>query len=83
MQNTTTQNNRLPFSCRMLCVSLAGATLLLTLIFALFYMNYLSIQAAAWSAVGVFFLAAAYESFLLSAVARYMLNSVGNNLEES
>ena len=83
MQNTTTQNSRLPFNCRMLCVSLGGASIMLTLIFSLYYVDYISAEVAIWAAVGVFVMAAIYESFLLSLIARYMLNSVNKNPEES
>ena len=79
MRNTTASNAKLPFSCRMLCVSLVGATILLVLIASLYYLDYLSIEAAAWAAVGVFFAAAIYETFLLSMVARYMLNKFDKN----
>lgn len=83
MQNTTTQNSKLPFKCRMLCVSLAGASLILTLIFLLHYMNYLSTETAIWAAAGVFIVAAIYESFLVSIVTRHMINRLNENTKES
>ena len=83
MQKETARNNRLPFSCPMLCVSLAGATLLLALIFLLDYLDYISTEAAIWAAVGVFVAAAVYEIFLLSLVVKHMLNSVNEIPKES
>ena len=83
MQNTTTQNSKLPFSCRMLCVSLGGASIMLTLIFSLYYVDYISTEVAAWATVGVFVMAAVYESFLLSLVAMYMLKRLKEDAEVS
>jgi len=83
MQNATIQNTKLPFRCRMLCVSLAIASIMLTIIFSLYYVDYISTEVAIWSTVAVFVVAAIYESFLLSLVARYMLNSVYEHPEES
>ena len=79
----TAQSRKLPFKCRMLCVSLATASLLLVIIFSLYYVDYISTEVAIWATVAVFVVAAIYESFLLSLVARYMLNSVNENSEES
>jgi len=79
MYNATPENRKLPFNCRVLCFSLGGATLLLTLVFSLHYLGYISIEAAIWAAVGVFVAAAAYESFLMSLIARHMLSSVNRN----
>ncbi len=83
MQNITTQSSKLPFKCRMVCVSLIGGTLILMLIIFLYYMDFISPEAALWAAAGVFVMAAIYESFLLSLIAKYMLNSVNKNPEES
>lgn len=83
MQNTTTQNSKLPFRCRMLCVSLVVGSLMLALIILLHYMGYISGEAALWAAAGVLVMAAIYESFLLFLITRYMLNSVNENSEES
>ena len=71
MQNITTQNSKLPFRCRMLCVSLVGGSLILTLVFLAYYMGYISIEAAVWAAASVTVVAAIYESFLLFLIARY------------
>ena len=83
MQNTTIQNSKLPFKCRVLCVSLAGASLMLILDFSLYYIGYISTEAAIWAAIGVFVVAAIYESFLLSLVAIYMLKRLKEDAEES
>ena len=73
MQNATTQNSKLPFKCRMLCVSLVGGSLMLVLVFLLYYMEYISIEVAGWAAAGIFVAAAIYETFLLTLVTRHML----------
>lgn len=83
MQNTATQSSNLPFGGRMLCVSVVGGSLLLMLIISLYYMDYISSEAALWAAAGVFVMAAIYESFLLFLITRYMLNKVNENSEES
>lgn len=82
MQNATTQNSKLPFKCRMLVVSLASASLMLIIILLLSYTAYISTEVAIWAAVGVFFAAAIYESFLFSLITRHMLNTVNKNSEE-
>lgn len=79
MQNSTRKNSTLPFSCPMLCVSLVGATVLLLVIFLLYYAAYISMEVAIWASVAVFVAAAFYELFLLSLVARFMLKSVHKN----
>lgn len=79
MQDSTYKNSRLPFSCPMLCVSLAGATALLLIIFLLYYATYIPMEVAIWASLGVFVIAAFYELFLLSLVARFMLKSVHKN----
>jgi hypothetical protein len=83
MQNIATQSSKLPFNCRMLCVSLAVASFLLAIIISLYYLNYISTEIAMWATVSVFVAAAIYESFLLSLVARYMFKSANESLEES
>lgn len=83
MQHCADQNRKLPFKCRMLCVSLAIASICLTAIILLFSMNYISTDVAIWATVGVFVAAAIYESFLLSLVVRHMLKSIDNNPEGS
>ena len=69
-------NNKLPFKCRALCISLAGASFMLTLDFVLHYIGYISAETAMWTAAGIFLVAAIYESFLLSLVVKYMFNSL-------
>ncbi len=69
-------NNKLPFKCRALCVSLAGASLMLIFDFLLHYIGYISTETAMWTAAGIFLVAATYESFLLSLIVKYMLNSL-------
>lgn len=81
MQNTTTKNAKLPFKCRMLVVSLGGASLMLALIFLLSYADYISTEVAIWAAVCVFIMAAIYESFLFSLITRHMLNGIKENPE--
>lgn len=77
------QNNNLPFKCRVLCVSLAGASLMLILDFLLHYVGYISTKAAMWAAAGIFLVAAIYESFLLSLVVKYMFNSLKKDTEKA
>ncbi len=76
MDYTTTQKSKLPFKCRALCVSLAGASALLIVDYLLYYIGYISAEAAIWVAIGVFVLAAIYESFLLSLIAKHMLKQI-------
>jgi len=76
VQNTTIESGELPFKCRMLCVSLVVGTLAVAVIFLLFYVGLMPIDAAIWAAMGVFFAAAFYESFLLSLIVRHMLKGV-------
>jgi len=75
MQNTTIKNNKPPFNCYMLCVSLIGASVLLILIFLLYFMDLISTEVAIWSSMSVFFLAAFYEMFLVSLVTLHSLKS--------
>jgi len=82
MQNATTRNSNLPFKCRMLCVSLAGGSLMLVLVFLLYYMGYISIEVAGWAAAGIFVAAAIYESFLLTLITRHMLKWGNDNSAE-
>ncbi len=74
MQDTTTQNKKLPYSCIVLCVSLGGASLMLVLIYSLYSMGYFSAETAIWAAISVFIVAATYESFLVSIMTRHMIN---------
>ncbi len=79
VQPTATEKKALPFKCRMLCISLAGASLLLVLIFLLYYMGYISTVIAIWAAAGIFIVAAIYESYLLSVVTRCMLKRLNDD----
>lgn len=83
MQNTTIQRSKLPFKCRVLCVSLVGGSLMLIVDYSLYYMGYISTEAALWAAAGIFVIAAIYESFLLSLVAIHMLNRLKEDAKES
>jgi len=83
MQNTTAQISKLPFGCRMLCVSFVGGSLLIALIILLYYLGYISSLVALWAAAIVFVLAALYETFLFFLITRHMLNRVSENSEES
>ena len=79
MQNTYTDKSQLPFKCRMLCVSLIGGSLTLVFIFSIYYMGYISIEAAIWVSMGFFILLAIYESFLLSLVTKHMIKETNKN----
>ena len=83
MQNDAAKNSKLPFRCPILCVSLVGGSLLLALIYIVYYMGYISTDAALWAAAGVFIVAVLYESFLLSLITRHMINRVNENTGES
>ena len=83
MQSAMVKNSKLPFKCRMVCVSLVGGSLALALIYILYYMGYISTEAALWATAGVFIVVALYEAFLLSLITRHMLNSLNENSEES
>ena len=77
MQNT--DKSQLPFKCRMLCVSLIGGSLTLVFIFSIYYMGYISIEAAIWVSMGFFIILAIYESFLLSLVTKHMIKETNKN----
>ncbi len=79
MQSPASHRSKLPFKSRMLVVSLACASLLLTLILLLFHANYISTELAIWASIGVFIGAALYESFLFSLITRHMLNKINKN----
>ena len=83
MQSTAAKNSTLPFRCRMVCVSLVGGTLLIALIYSIYYFGYISIETAVWAWGGVFIAAAIYETFLMSLITRHMLNSISENSEKS
>ena len=83
MQGAADNNSKLPFKCRMTCLSLVGGSLVLAIIYIVFYMGYISAVAALWAAGGVFVLAALYESCLLSLIARQMLNKLNKNSDTS
>lgn len=78
MQNYTAHRHKLPFKSRLLSLSLAGATLLLIIIYLLRRMDYLSTEVAIWAAVGVFIAAAIYESFMFSLITRHMMKGLNN-----
>lgn len=77
MQNTTTHNSKLLFSYPVLWVSLtslaslAVALFILTPIFLLYYMSYISIEVTVWVTLGVFVVAVIYDYFLLCLIKRY------------
>jgi len=66
----------------MVCVSLVGGTLLIALIYIIYYLGYITIEAAMWAAGGVFVAAAIYETFLMSLITRHMLKSVNGMSEK-
>lgn len=76
MQHTVMQRKRLPFKTSALVVSLCGASILLALDVYLYYIDYISAEVAMWAATGIFVVAASYESFLLSLVAKFMFKSL-------
>ena len=71
MQNITIQNSKRPFRCCLLCLSLVGGSLILSLIFIVYYIGYISIEAAVLSAISVTVTAAIYEIILLFQITRY------------
>lgn len=74
MQNTTTQNSKLPFSCSILCVSLASlaiVVLILTPVLSLYRMGYISTEVTVWVATGIFVVAAIFGSYMLFLITRY------------
>ena len=79
MKNTCTDNSQLPFKCRMVCVSLIGGSMALVFIFLIYYMGYISIEAAIWISMGLFIILAFYESLLLSFITRHMIKGINNN----
>jgi len=76
MQDLPLERRKLPYSCPVLCVSLGGASLLLLLIYLCFGLGYLSAETAIWLAIGVFVLAAAYESSLVFIMTRHMIGKI-------
>ena len=76
MQAVAAGNSKLPFKCRMVCISLIVGSLMLVLVYIVYYLGLISTETAIWAAAIVFILAALYESFLLSLITRHMLNSV-------
>jgi len=79
MKNTCTNNSQLPFKCCMVCVSLIGGSMALVFIFLIYYMGYISTEAAIWVSMGLFIILAFYESFLLSSITRHMIKGINNN----
>ncbi len=82
MEDMCTKNGKLPFKCRALCISLAGASALLIIDFILYYQNYISTESAIWIATAIFVLAAIYESFLLSVITRHMIKRLNQDANE-
>lgn len=82
MEDRHPKNCKLPFKCRALCISLAGASILLILDFILYYQDYISTESAIWVATAIFVLAALYESFLLSVITKHMINRLKHNVNE-
>jgi biotin transporter BioY len=80
LQNTTPGRHGLPYKSCMLCVSLVVGTTAIAFIYLLFSAGYISIDAAIWTAIGVFIAAAIYESVLLSLIVKHMLNRVRENV---
>ena len=79
MKDTCSKNIKLPFKCRMLCVSLIGGSLVLAFIFLIFYLGYISIETAIWVSMGVFIILAIYESILLSLITGNMIKRLNKN----
>lgn len=71
------KQDSLPFKSRMLALSLAVASLLLGILYVLARTGYLAAETAIWAAVGVFVIAAIYESYLFSLVTRHMMQKLG------
>ncbi len=79
MEDTCSKNIKLPFKCRMLCVSLIGGSLVLAFIFLIYYLGYISIETAIWVSMGIFITLAIYESILLSLITVNMIKRLNNN----
>jgi len=79
MKNTCTDNSQLPFKCSMACVSLIGGSMALVIIFSIYYLGYISTEAAIWISMVVFIMLAIYESFLVSSITRHMIKGINNN----
>jgi len=73
----TAAPRQLPFRWGLVCLSLVVGSLLLVLLFVLYAQGYLSIEAAAWIAFGIFAGAALYETLLLSLITRHLLRGRG------
>ncbi len=80
MKNTTIKNCKLPFRYYMLCISLAGASVLLILIFLFYFMEIISTEVAIYASISVFFLAAIYEIYLVSLLTMHLLKSVNKKV---
>lgn len=79
-QNSCKKNSEIPFKCRMICVSLIGGSLILTFVFFIYYLEYISIETAIWVSAGVFIILAIYESILFSLLTRHMINMVNKDI---
>jgi hypothetical protein len=79
MHTTPLANRRLPYHCSVLCGSLAGATVLLLFLYLLYVVGLLSAETAFIAAIGVFLLAALFESSLVFVIMRHMMKKLRNN----
>jgi len=57
--------------------------MILAFIFYLFYVGYISIDAAIWVSMSVFIMIAIYESFLFFSLTKFMGKEVNKNTESS
>jgi len=76
MKSVSLKNSSLPFKCRMLCVSLIGGSLVLAVIFLIYYLGAITIETAIGISFAVFILLALYESFLLSLITGHMIKGM-------
>jgi uncharacterized RDD family membrane protein YckC len=76
MKSICLKKTTLPFKCRMLCVSLIGGSVVLAVIFLIYYLGAISIETAIGISFGVFILLALYESFLLSLITGHMIKGM-------
>ncbi len=74
MKDYIIRRKGLPYSYHMLWVSLAVSLIILTPIYLLHSMSYLSTELTVWITMGVILTAAIYESFLLFILTRHMLH---------
>jgi hypothetical protein len=79
MENVYSDYKQLPFKCRAACVSLIGGSLILSFIFFIYYLGYISIETTIGVSMGVFIILAIYESYLLSSLTRHMMKDMNKN----